>query len=126
MDVAVVIFSVIAPVAVVAGLVFGAVVLVASALRHTSPRSGLVAIAWSVPITVIAAVVAGVVSNGSDFANTLFWVIGAILTFGVERRRGYRPDAVGWILLLLGPIGWFVALWRRNGALAQAPARGTA
>ena len=126
MDAALIVFSVIAPVAVVFALFLGVIVLIVSAILRTSPRGGLVAIAWSMPITVVAAVVAAVVASGNDLSNVLFWVLGAVLTFGVARRGGYRTDAIGWILLLLGPIGWFVALWRRNGALARGRATATA
>ena len=60
---------------------------------------------------VILGVIAATVSR--DYAGPIVWLGGAGLLYALTARDGYRYDASSWVLLFLGPIGWFMLLWRR-------------
>lgn len=68
------------------------------------------AIAYTFVIWIVASFI-GIFFRGS--AQLAVYVIGTVLTFLVA-RGGYRFDGMSWLLLLLGPIGTFVLLWRRG------------
>jgi hypothetical protein len=79
------------------------------------------ALLWTVCIWIVAFFV-GVILNSAANVGGGPYLIGLLLTLGVALRDGYRPDAVGWVLLLLGPIGTLVMLWRRENQRRRATA----
>ena len=95
------------------------VVLLVSTLRRMSARAGFSALGWMLLISLATALVGLVASTllGLDESvqQILEVVAGVVLTFVVVRRGGYKLDWWGWIFIVfLGPVGWFIALWRRN------------
>ena len=108
-------------------LVLGAVVVVFSAARRTSPGSGLMAVAMIAPIWLTANLAVRLGSSlASDYltylflGNALLAVIPIVLTLAIVAGSGYRWGA-SWLLFMLGVIGCFFVLWRSG---SQREARG--
>ena len=95
--------------------------------RLYDPRVNFLrALGWTVIVFLVSAFVGGIIVNQLPATPPInpLWAIGAILTLLLALRGGYRPDWQGWVLLLLGPIGWLIMLWRRANQLAKGSASG--
>jgi hypothetical protein len=105
--------------ALVGAIPIAVVILIVSALRRISARAGFSALGRMLLIslaTAIAGLVASALLDVDDSGQQILEVVtGVVLTFLVVRRGGYKLDWWGWIFIVfLGPLGWFIALWRRS------------
>jgi chromate transport protein ChrA len=98
------------PIVLFGGL-FAILILLSSAFRHTPPRAGFLALAYSVVIWIVAAFVGG--SAGGSSASGAYALTGIVLTTILLMNAKYKWG-LSWLLFLLGPIGWFLLLWRSN------------
>ncbi len=91
--------------------IFGALILVSSAFRHTSPRAGFVALGWTVLIWLVAGLASAVVAPSAS--NGVVYLVGTVLTVILAQRAKY-VWGLSWLFFILGPFGWFIILWRAN------------
>ena len=108
-------------------LPFIVVTLVVSAIRHTPIENAVRAIGWLI-VVLIAAAAAGSAVEPS-LAGFATYAAGAVVTYALATRDGYKFDRWAWFLLVLWLVGYWIVLWRRENALwrrraaAVAPAR---
>jgi hypothetical protein len=105
-------------------LPFIVVTLVVSAIRRTPIENGVRAIGWLLVVLIAAGVAGSAVAP--SFAGLATYIAGAVVTYALATRDGYKFDRWSWALLVLWFIGYWIVLWRRENALwrRRVPALG--
>ena len=94
------------------------IILVATALLGASPRIAFDALMWTTIAWLGGAILGWLIGGASR--QVFEWIVGGAVTFVVLQRKSGHVDVVSWLLLiLLGPTGWFIALWRCNAGSRQ-------